>query len=169
MAVVRAAILGTLPARRCALLAGLERPFVTDFEVVVGVDLVRIRDVSESIARFGDRYTRRLFSDSEIDYCAQTATLASERFAARVAAKEATMKVLRPTAADAIGWRSIEVRKSPVGWCDIVLHDEAVILAKRTGVSGLTVSLSHEHEYAIATVVGWRRNDSSSDQPNIRE
>jgi holo-[acyl-carrier protein] synthase len=124
--------------------------------VVVGVDLVRIGDVNDSIARFGDRYTERLFTPDEIGYCREQPHLAGERFAARFAAKEATLKVLRPTEADGVAFTSIEVTRAPQGWCDIVLHGGAKRLAQRNGIRGLTVSMSHEHEYAIATVVGHR-------------
>ena len=126
------------------------------FALVVGVDLVRVGDVAASIARFGDKYTRRLFTDGEITYCLQEPHLAGERFAARFAAKEATIKVLRLSGTDAIAWRSIEVRRAPEGWCDIILRDGAQSLADRQGITDLAVSMSHEHEYATATVIARR-------------
>jgi holo-[acyl-carrier protein] synthase len=129
---------------------------VVESSLVVGVDLVRVSDVADSIARFGERYSRRLFTEREIGDCTQYADLAAERFAARFAAKEATMKVLRPCAADAVAWRSIEVLRSTDGWCEIVLHDAAAVLARRKGISCLALTMSHEHEYATATVIGSR-------------
>jgi holo-[acyl-carrier protein] synthase len=131
----------------------------TGFSLVVGVDLVRVGDVVSSIARFGDRYTQRLFTDGEIGYCNQQPHLAGERFAARFAAKEATLKVLRLRRTDTVSWRSIEVRREPEGWCGIVLHDAARVVAEREGISGLSLSMSHEHEYATATVVACRAAD----------
>ena len=123
---------------------------------MVGVDLVRVGDVAESIVRFGDRYTTRLFTEGEIAYCQQDPHLAGERFAARFAAKEATIKVLRLRGTDAIAWRSIEVQRAPEGWCEIILRDGAQALADREGISGLAVSMSHEHAYATATVIARR-------------
>src|SRR6185437_782701 len=93
-----------------------------DGALALGVDLVSVREVAESLARFGDRYTERLFTRDEIAYCLRDPQLAAERFAARFAAKEATMKVLRVVATDAVAWISIEVRRMPEGWCEIVLH-----------------------------------------------
>lgn len=129
---------------------------VPKYALMVGVDLIRVGDVLESIERFGDRYTQRIFTQAEIEYCSEEAPLAGERFAARFAAKEATMKVLRVRPAESVQWRSIEVRRAPDGWCDIVLHDAAETLAKRAGITGLALSMSHEHEYATATVVATR-------------
>lgn len=126
------------------------------FALVVGVDLVNIGDVTRSIAQFGDRYVRRLFTDGEITYCESEPRLAPARFAARFAAKEATMKVLRVRGTDPVDWRFIEVLRSPDGWCDIVLHDVAIAMAEREGISGLALSMSHEGEYATATVIGRR-------------
>lgn len=119
----------------------------------VGVDLVRVADVASSIERFGDRYVGRVFTTEEREYCDASGVRGAERFAARFAAKEATLKVLRPTPHDGIDLRSIEVRHLSEGGCEIVLYDAALALARRAGVAELSLSLSHEREYATATVV----------------
>jgi holo-[acyl-carrier protein] synthase len=119
----------------------------------VGVDLVRVADVTESIARFGTRYTERLFTADERAYCDADVPRAAERYAARFAAKEATVKVFRVMAHDAIDPRSIEVRQLPEGACEIVLYDGAIALARRSGIADLSLSMSHEQDYATATVV----------------
>ena len=119
----------------------------------VGVDLVRVADVTASIARFGTRYTERLFTAGERAYCDADASRAAERYAARFAAKEATLKVMRPLPHDAVDLRSIEVRQLPEGACEIALHAGALALARRSGITELSVSMSHEQDYATATVV----------------
>ena len=119
----------------------------------VGVDLVRVADVTASIARFGARYTERLFTARERAYCDADAPRAAERYAARFAAKEATVKVFRPMPNEAIDPRSIEVRQLPDGACEIVLHDGALAFARRSGIAELSLSMSHEQDYATATVV----------------
>lgn len=129
--------------------------------VVVGVDLIRVDEVATSIRRFGERYTHRIFTPDEITYCSREPHLADERFAARFAAKEATIKVLRVGPSDALDWRSIELRRSPEGWVDIVLHGAAEALAARAGISDLSLSMSHEGEFATATVVAIRGRHAS--------
>src|SRR5690348_13675993 len=109
--------------------------------------MVRVSEVLESLERFGDRYAKRVFTDSEIAYCRSASLGASaERFAARFAAKEAAFKALRGTASVAVGWRSIEVCRSPEGWCEIVLHGAAAQLAQRAGIAELTLSMTHERD-----------------------
>ena len=130
--------------------------------LLVGVDLVRVADVADAMNRFGDRYTKRIFTDREIAYCGGVPQLAAERFAVRFAAKEATTKLLRMHT-DALIWRSIEVLRNTGGWCDILLHDEVRSFALERGIAGLALSMSHEHEYAIATVIGQRIHDQHAD------
>ena len=127
--------------------------------MVIGVDLVRVADVARSLERYGARYVRRIFTEREIEYCSREPHLAGERYAARFAAKEATTKILHVTT-DAMIWRSIEVRRHPGGWCDIVLHDQTEALAKEQGITGFALSMSHEHDYAMATVVAHKAPES---------
>ena len=122
--------------------------------VVVGTDLVEIRQVAESIARFGDRYLKRVFTAHELATCGEGADRAS-RLAARFAAKEATLKVLRPVD-HGIDWRTIEVHREEGGHCEMILRGAACDLARAAKINSLSVSLSHEAAYAIAVVVGER-------------
>jgi holo-[acyl-carrier protein] synthase len=120
--------------------------------LLVGIDLVQISQIVASMDRFGSRFLERIFTADEIRDCGQSAHLAAGRYAARFAAKEATMKVLRP-ADEALPFRSIEVRHGAGAVPEIVLHDRAKAMAVRAGVRSLALSLSHEADYATAIVV----------------
>jgi len=118
----------------------------------VGVDLTSVDEVERSVARFGDRYVKRIFTAHEIESCARGDEIASEGLAARFSAKEATIKVLRPSHARP-DYRSIEVRRHPEGWCEIELTGTAAELAEVEGVRHLALSLTHEAGMAAAVVV----------------
>ena len=118
----------------------------------VGLDVSSVPEMAEAVARFGSRYTERLFTPHELASCPGDPGVAAGGLAARFAAKEAMLKVLRPEGARP-EWRSIEVRRHPSGWCDLVLHDRAALLAKEAGVRMLALSLTHEGEVAAAIVV----------------
>ena len=125
----------------------------------VGVDLVAIADVAESVLHFGNRYVHRVFTAHEIDCCRRPARTsdgpalyAMESLAARFAAKEAVIKVLRPTDGQP-DWRSIEVHRLTGGWCEIRLSGRAAILADDAGIDDFSVSLTHEAGAAAAVVV----------------
>jgi len=117
----------------------------------VGIDLVRVSRVAESLERFGERYLRRVFTDAEIAYATSAPGEAATRLAARFAAKEAAFKALR--LADSMAWRDIEVRRTPTGACDLVFHGAVGRAALASGVEEAAVSLSHEGDYATAVVV----------------
>jgi holo-[acyl-carrier protein] synthase len=118
----------------------------------VGVDLTSVVDVERSVARFGDRYVKRVFTPHEIESCARGGQIASTGLAARFAAKEAAIKVLRPRDARP-DYRSIEVRRHPDGWCELELTGTAAELAEAEGVRHLALSLTHEAGMAAAVVL----------------
>ncbi len=120
-------------------------------EVRVGVDVCAVADIAESIETFGDRYLGRVFTPAELAYCAGRHAHATEKLAARFAAKEAVLKVLRPREARP-QWTSIEVCRDPSGACDISLAGTAARLADSEDIVALSVSLSHEKTYAVAVV-----------------
>jgi holo-[acyl-carrier protein] synthase len=129
--------------------------------VSVGIDLVRVSRVAESLERFGDRFLRRVFTDGEIAYAHTSPALAPERLAARFAAKEATIKALDLTD-QGVTWRSIEVEREPRGKCRLVLHGPARRAADAAGFAELSVSLSHEGDYATAVVLAIRQEELRS-------
>lgn len=120
--------------------------------VRVGTDLTRVADVQASIERYAQRYLDRIFTEHEQSCCPGTPGMAAPGLAARFAAKEATLKVLRPTG-DPPGWREIEVRRVEGGATDLHLTGKAAELADAAGIAGLAVSLSHEADLALAVVV----------------
>lgn len=128
--------------------------------VVVGIDLQSIDVVRDSLARFGDRYRRRLYSDRELEECETNPENMANGLAVRFAAKEAVLKVLRPN--DHIpSWRTIEIQLSPRGGPKVVLTGEAESLARQRGVEKMSLSVSLGREYAIATVIAdVTRNES---------
>ena len=134
--------------------------------IVVGTDLVQVSEVSKAMERFGERYLRRLFTEAELSYCLESAEVAPSRLAARFAAKEAVLKVLRLTD-QSFSWRSIEVARNPGGWCYVVLHEPMRHLASQAGFVAFSLSMTHEGAYAQAVVVGQRRK-TLADEPKPR-
>ncbi len=127
--------------------------------VLVGTDLIEVKSVTDAIRQFGDRYLGRLFTADERKYCASIDSQGGDsapHYAARFAAKEAVMKVLRPSPSDAVAWSSIEIVRSDNGSCTVRLSGGARALARRAGLRGFSISLSHEREYATAVALAER-------------
>jgi holo-[acyl-carrier protein] synthase len=116
----------------------------------IGCDLVMVADVADSIERFGDIYLRRVYTEHELATCA--GPLAAQRLAARFAAKEATIKVLRVGRDDPMSLKDIEICSQPGGEAVVVLHAAAAAAANSRGLCDFQVSMSHESVMAMAIV-----------------
>jgi holo-[acyl-carrier protein] synthase len=125
----------------------------------VGTDVESIFEVARSIERFGSRYTDRLYTPHELESCGGRRAGAAPGLTARFAAKEATIKVLRPVGDDVPGWKSIEVRRTPGGWVELALSGRAEEMARAAGLRHLELSLSHSAGVAMATVVAWSETE----------
>ncbi len=120
--------------------------------VGTGIDIAEVPRIRQSIARFGDRFLRRIYSAGEIRYCDSKANRV-ERYAARFAAKEAAMKALGTGWSHGVRWRDCEVVRMPGGRPSIVFHGKAGEIAARLGVKNAALSLSHTAEQAIAQII----------------
>jgi holo-[acyl-carrier protein] synthase len=127
----------------------------------VGTDVTAVHEVAESVDRFGLRYLERIYTEHEISSCVGAPLVEAASLAARFAAKEATIKVLRPVGHQP-DWRSVEVRRDPGGWCTMVLSGRAAVLAEQAGITDLAVSLTHEGDVAAAVVVALCHSDDES-------
>jgi len=117
----------------------------------VGADVVTVEEVSEAIARFGDRYLMRLFTPQELSSCQGVPSVRAASLAARYAAKEATFKVLRPAAG--LDYRSMEVVRRDGGWCELALHGGARRQADQDRLGHFALSMSHDGGMAAAVVI----------------
>ena len=82
--------------------------------VGLGSDLVDIRRIEQTLARFGERFTRRIFTPAERDKSERRASRAAS-YARRFAAKEACAKALGTGFRNAVYWRDMEVVNLPGG------------------------------------------------------
>lgn len=80
----------------------------------IGSDLCDIRRIENSLARFGERFTQRIFTAGEQAKSDRRATRA-ESYARRFAAKEACSKALGTGIRSGVFWRDMEVVNLPSG------------------------------------------------------
>jgi len=120
-----------------------------------GIDLIEVERVRQALLRplTGARFRERVFTEGEIAYCESRGRGRFQSYAARFAAKEATMKALGTGWNRHVGWRDIEVvraRGRPPG---IKLWGKAAEFASRRNVTGFQLSISHSAVHAIASVI----------------
>lgn len=122
--------------------------------VGVGVDLAevdRIRDALEA-ASTGERFKQRVFTPGEQAYC-ERRRRKYESYAARFAAKEATMKALGRGWSRDVSWTEIEVHRSRGSRPTIRLHGRTAQYAAKLGIRRISLALTHTAETAMAEVI----------------
>jgi holo-[acyl-carrier protein] synthase len=120
--------------------------------VGTGIDITEVPRIAATIARFGERFLHRIFTEGEISYCDAKANSA-ERYAARFAAKEAAMKAIGTGWNHGVTWRDVEVSRMPGGRPTITFHGKAAEFAAKLGAKHVALSLTHTAEHAIAQVI----------------
>jgi len=116
--------------------------------LAVGVDMIETARIKRGIARYGDRFLRRFFTEQEIAYCNGRIPSLAGRFAI----KEAVGKALGTGIGD-ISWTDVEVVCDGRGKPQLVLHNRAITLAQAQGLAHWSISLSHTDTHAIGFVV----------------
>jgi holo-[acyl-carrier protein] synthase len=115
----------------------------------IGVDIVEIARLEKAIARWGEDFLKRVYTDSELKLYRQKLP----SLAARFAAKEAVIKALgKPEPGASL--KDVEVLSGPSGQPVVNLYGKTQQQAKGMGLSKLAVSLSHSKEYAVAFASG---------------
>jgi holo-[acyl-carrier protein] synthase len=117
----------------------------------IGVDVVEVPRLERAVARWGEAFLGRVFTDGERAHAgASRATPgAAQRLAGRFAAKEAVMKALG-LGWRSMAWREIEIAADPLGKPVVRLSGRAAEAARRLGVGAWWVSISHTRDLAIA-------------------
>lgn len=124
--------------------------------VGIGVDITDIKRIKDSLAKYGERFRNRVFTEGEIGYCEQFAvhSARAERYAARFAAKEAARKAFgAATPLKALAWHEVEIISSTEGAPQLRFHGRAAELMSELKITRAHVSLSHAPEHAIAFVI----------------
>ena len=128
--------------------------------VGIGSDLTDIRRVEATLARFGDRFTHRTFTDVERARSERKAGAAGGRaasYAKRFAAKEACAKALGTGLRHGVFWRDMGVVNARSGQPTLALTGGAAERLAALTPAGhravIHLSLTDDHPWAQAFVV----------------
>jgi holo-[acyl-carrier protein] synthase len=117
----------------------------------IGLDATDIPRVERAIARYGDRFTNRIFTEAEIAYCSAKHRPAPH-YAGRFAAKEAAMKALGTGLSRGVAWRDIEVVRGG-GPPRLAFRGGALRQSQRLGAVSSFLTITHADTLALAQVV----------------
>ena len=122
----------------------------------LGNDVIDIRRIERSIARYGERFLNRVFTDTERRKSDARATRAAS-YAKRFAAKEACAKALGTGLRKGVFWRDMGVVNLPSGRPSMVLTGGAAAQLKRITPAGfvarIDVTLTDDFPQAQAVVL----------------
>ena len=118
----------------------------------IGIDVVEVARIRDSLDRFGDRFLERIFTERERVYC-----LSQKRpeinLAARFAAKEAISKAFGTGIGKDLGWLDLEICRRVSGEPGVNLSEKGEAFALSRGAGEIKISLTHARHYAAANAV----------------
>jgi len=117
----------------------------------LGLDATDIGRITDTIARYGDRFLRRIFTDDEVAYCTRRRVPAIH-FAGRFAAKEAAMKALGTGHTQQVLWRDVEVVRRG-GPPQLRFHGGAARRFDAIGGRSSLLTITHSDALAMAQVL----------------
>lgn len=129
-------------------IAGVSVPAVQS----IGVDIADIKRLRALCERWQASVMSRLFTDQEQSCCQSISGYRWSSLAGRFSAKEAVKKILA-SHGESAGWTEIEILNGPHGEPYIQLYGRAQDALARLGYKHLMLSISHEANLAIATVI----------------
>jgi holo-[acyl-carrier protein] synthase len=118
----------------------------------IGTDLVEIARIESSLARWGDRFCKKILAEGEMPGFLSSPKKA-HFLAKRFAAKEAASKALGTGMRQGVTFRQLTVSHFESGEPILILSGKAQQVANSKGVKSVHLSLSDEREYALAFVV----------------
>ncbi|MGE0683668.1 MAG: holo-ACP synthase [Candidatus Binatia bacterium] len=123
--------------------------------IAVGNDLAEVDRIRAALEdpRTGARFRDRVFTPGEQEYCERRRVARYQSYAARFAAKEATMKALGRGWGRYVGWLDVEVVRPRSSRPQIILSGKAKEYADSLGIARLHLALTHTAALAEAVVV----------------
>jgi holo-[acyl-carrier protein] synthase len=117
-----------------------------------GIDIVDISRFERFVRENNELLFKRLFTPQELAYCVARKRSA-QHYALRFAAKEAFLKALGTGLRDGLAWRDMEVVNDAYGKPELKLGGRAAELFRQNSLAGIFLSLSHDGNCAIASVI----------------
>ena len=117
----------------------------------IGIDILKVERIEKAIERHGTRFTDRIFTHGEQEYCSMKKNC-FESLAARFSVKEAAFKALG-RGWYTCGFTSVEVVSDSNRRPGIVFHGKARKIADSLHVKNAFVTITHDSGIAAAVVV----------------
>ena len=120
-----------------------------------GIDVIEVDRIERALTRTatGERFRARVYTPGEVEYCESRGRPRFQSYAARFAAKEATMKAMGTGWNRNVGWSEIEIVRERGRAPTIALSGKAAAFARRKQIVRFHLSITHTAKEAIAHVI----------------
>ncbi len=118
----------------------------------VGTDLVEIHRIEKALARYGERFARRVLVEQELEHFRREKKPAAW-LAKRFAAKEAFSKAMGTGIHFPVNWHNVSVANARSGKPQLCFSEPLAALMAQRGILHAHVSLTDEISLAFAFVV----------------
>ncbi|MGJ8671756.1 holo-ACP synthase [Rubritalea sp.] len=118
----------------------------------IGIDVVEIERIEESIEKFGDKFLNRIFTPAERAYC-DAQKRPHVNYAARFAVKEAVAKSFGTGIGKELSWLDMSIQRASSGEPSVELSGAGKEFAEKHHIAQVKVSLTHAKLYAAANAV----------------
>ncbi len=124
----------------------------------IGTDIIEVERIKSLAEQYGDRFLKRIFTQTEIEYCEQFGDKKYLHYAARFAMKESFSKAIGTGLTQGFKFTEVGVVNQPGGKPIIVLDGG---MKEKYGHFKIEVSLTHTEQNAVAFVVMEHCNESN--------
>ncbi len=118
----------------------------------IGTDIVSVARISRALERHGERFSEKVLTPAEQAVCARISRRGAY-VAKRFAAKEAFFKAFGEPPSAANTWHQLAVMNQAGGQPRLEFGPLLAARLRERGIVRWHVSLSDEHEYALAYIV----------------
>lgn len=118
----------------------------------IGIDVVEIERIEESIEKFGDKFLDRLFTPEERAYC-DSQKRPHVNYAARFAVKEAIAKSFGTGIGKELSWLDMTIIRAPSGEPSVVFCGAGKLFMEMNNIVQVKISLTHAKLYAAANAL----------------
>lgn len=123
----------------------------------VGVDIIEIDRIQDSVDKYGDRFLDKIYTKSELKYCLSKSSK-YQHLAARFAAKEAVYKALTTGWHEVATWQDIEISNEPNGMPLVTLKGK--LKSYLSTDKSLKISISHSRDYVICMAIVYKNSET---------
>src|SRR3989338_1008774 len=120
--------------------------------VGTGIDIIEISRFKNAKKKWGKNFLTKVFTKNEIAY-SKKRRFQDQHFAARFAAKEATLKAFGDKLTSIRNWQDIEILNDKSGRPYIIFHKSAKRLKTKEKIKDVIISMAHCKDHAVATAI----------------